>query len=208
MLKFSQAGREILRLFYFFLILSSSSFAQEKSNIEIFNLLIDSSLNEAAKKISAEKVIVEIESATYQPAFNDQIVSSLIKKNFQPVLNSESNGKAFAAVLSLKIIRAEVNYSNMEKESFLGDYSVKRKVKLAGEYLIYNPHKDPELYQFNLSNVDSVRVNSQKNIETDKFNFTKGEMPAEPFFSSALEPIIAITAAAAAVILFFVLRSQ
>jgi hypothetical protein len=40
------------------------------------------------------------------------------------------------------------------------------------------------------------------------YNFTKGDVPPEPFFSSLLEPTVAIVTTALAVALFFAIRSN
>jgi len=47
-----------------------------------------------------------------------------------------------------------------------------------------------------------------KSLENPNHPFTKGNIPAEPFFESIPEPVLAIGTAATAVILFFILRSK
>ena len=102
--------------------------------------------------------------------------------------------------------KAEVEYSEQERDGWFGDYFVPRTVFLQGNY--FNSYSGKGLQEFNISVMDTVNVENIGEFENDSFPFTKGEVPAEPFFSSLLEPVIAIGVAAAAVVLFFSVRSK
>ena len=65
-----------------------------------------------------------------------------------------------------------------------------------------------QVKDFNLSTKDTINVEDVEIIEDRSYPFTQGELPAEPFFSSILEPVVAISAAAVTVILFFSVRSK
>jgi hypothetical protein len=55
---------------------------------------------------------------------------------------------------------------------------------------------------------DTIWVKDINTLENESFDFTKGQIPTEPFFLSIWEPVIAIGIAAAVIILFFSIRSQ
>jgi len=61
---------------------------------------------------------------------------------------------------------------------------------------------------FKFNYIDTVDANKIKNIEDPAIPFTQAALPAEPFFSSIYEPVIAVGAAALTVILFFTVRSK
>jgi hypothetical protein len=56
--------------------------------------------------------------------------------------------------------------------------------------------------------IDTIKVDDIKNLENISFKFTTGSLPPEPFFSGLFEPVFALGTAAAAVILFFTIRSK
>ena len=61
-------------------------------------------------------------------------------------------------------------------------------------------------YKYNFS--DTVALSNINNLQNIAYSFTSPEIPNEPFFSSLLEPTIAIGTAAVAVYLFFNIRSK
>jgi hypothetical protein len=83
---------------------------------------------------------------------------------------------------------------------------MQRKIDLSGSYSISKETVISE--RFDYAYIDTVSVDDAKAIENPSFPFTQAEIPSEPFFSSLLEPAIAIGSAALAVILFFTIRSK
>ena len=78
-------------------------------------------------------------------------------------------------------------------------------MELSGNYFISN---QSQVKDFKLTVVDTVNVENVQELENRSYPFTQGELPPEPFFSSLLEPIVAIGAAATVIILFFSVRSK
>jgi hypothetical protein len=75
-----------------------------------------------------------------------------------------------------------------------------------GNYLLTFSENGKTKFEF--SAVDTVKVEDVKLLENESFPFTQSNIPAEPFMSGIAEPLIAITAAAAIIILFFSIRSK
>ncbi len=209
---FNIAGEKlkILRFFIFVLFFTSIGKAQPTNNLDIFYLLIDSAATQAAKNISSisAEVAVTFETGIYYTIFENRIISRL-SSNGLKVLRSRDT-KTEIPNLNFVIQNAEVKYGEQERDGFLGDFYVSRELILSGNYLITSSEvsSSNELKEFNYSFTDKVKVEDIDKIENRSFPFTSGKLPSEPFFSSLLEPVIAVGAAAIAVILFFSVRSK
>ena len=55
---------------------------------------------------------------------------------------------------------------------------------------------------------DTVLFDEIKSLSNSSLPFTKGEAPAEPFFASLWEPVIAVGTAIVTIFLFFTIRSK
>lgn len=107
--------------------------------------------------------------------------------------------------LQFVIESTSVKYGDMFRKGFLGSFYVPRTIHLKGNYLIMEGNS---IKEFNLVYSDSIDVDNIPEVENEFYPFTKGVIPPEPFFSSIIEPVIAIGTTAAAVILFFTVRSR
>ena len=101
---------------------------------------------------------------------------------------------------------AGLEYGEIDRDGWFGDYYVPRTLFIKGNYL--NTSSNKGLQQFFITAIDTVKVEELELLENNSFPFTEGNIPAEPFLSSVWEPIIAIGVAAAAIILFFTVRSK
>ena len=94
----------------------------------------------------------------------------------------------------------------MFKDGWFGSHYVQRFETIYGNYL--QSSSESMKKEFKITQLDTVKVEEIKNLENESFPFTKGTIPSEPFLSGFAEPIIAIGTAAAAVVLFFTIRSK
>lgn len=175
--------------------------AQKKTNLDVFNELIDSSVTRAVSFIpeNVKNIKFELNNDSFA-VFNSEIISAFSNRGYN--LASESN----SFDIQYFINNAVTSYGEIYREGFLGDYFVPRKIILSGGYNFSGSTiftKD-----FNYSYVDTVNVDSIGTIENSVYPFTQAKLPSEPFFSSILEPVIAVGTAALAVILFFTIRSK
>ncbi len=179
-----------------------SCFAQEKTNLEIYNELVDSSVVNLISFIpdSIKTLNIEMNTGTSFEVFNSEIISDLTKEGYKLI----SNDEAFKIQYLIK--DASVNYGEIYRDGFLGDYYTPRFIHLSGNFNLMG--KTIVTREFNYSGKDTVKVDNVKNIENFAYPFTQGKLPSEPFFSGILEPIFAVGTAALAVILFFTIRSK
>lgn len=103
---------------------------------------------------------------------------------------------------------ANIKYNDVFKDGLFGIYLVEREANVKG---MFNSSKDGKLIkgrEFEFNAIDTVFYSNISNLENIAYSFTQAELPDEPFFSSTLEPVIAIGTAAVAVYLFFNIRSK
>ncbi len=189
---------------FFILIFCSTLQSQTKSNLDIFYSLADSSVNKITDELPLTKdsINLNLTLGNAYSIFGNRIISSLTKKN-KIIVGAETEN---TLTINLVIDKAKVEYGEMFRDGFLGSQKVPRNLFLTGNYLIKD--KNEKVNYFNYAYADTIDVAEIKQLENISYPFTQNEMPAEPFFSSLWEPVIAIGAAAAAVYLFFSVRSK
>ncbi len=209
-LKIAGEKNKNLRLFIFIILFTFAGKAQTQSNLEIFYSLIDSAAVNASENISpiVSEVNVTLDLGIYYSIFENRILSRLGQNGLKVTRGTNSTQKSHH--LNFIIDNASVNYGDQKRDGFLGDFHVTRNVTLSGNYLLTSDAESSmnELKEFSFTFNDMVKVEDIEKLENRSFPFTQGTLPPEPFFSSILEPVIAVSAAAAAVILFFSVRSK
>ena len=143
---------------------------------------------------------IEMNTGTSFEIFNSEIISDLNQEGYKLI----SDNRAFRIQYLIK--NATVDYGNMYRDGILGDYYVSRSVLLSGNFNLTG--ETTVTHEFNYSSKDTIKADDVKNLENPAYPFTQGKMPAEPFFSGILEPVVAVGTAALAVILFFTIRSK
>ncbi len=197
-----------LILIFILLIFFSGNFAfgQTKTNLELFYSLIDSAVNSASKQIPAndKNIKLNFNLGSIYSIFENRVISDFSKdgKKIVPIDSSKGND----LTLNFACENAVVIYGKMFRDGLFGSFHVPRTVSISGSYIF--PFSDAKLHNFNFLINDTVRVDQIKTIENNSYPFTKGQIPAEPFLPSLIEPVIAIGATALAVILFFTVRSK
>lgn len=188
------------------LISFASISAQSKDNLSIFFGLADSASNSVINTLSenCKEVKINFEQGNDFGVFTNQILKNFKSKKIN-IFTGNIDSLNFP-VINFTIINAKVSYSSLFREGILGDYFTERKLSLSGNYSILN--NGTFLKKFNYSYSDTINYSQIKHFENGSYPFTNGEIPAEPFFSSFYEPVVAIGASALAIILFFTIRSK
>jgi hypothetical protein len=101
---------------------------------------------------------------------------------------------------------AGVEYGEMFRDGWFGTHYIQRYSTIFGNYL--NTFSDTGKQEFEITLVDTVKVDDIKFIENESFPFTQGTTPSESFLSGFAEPLIAIGTAAAVIVIFFTVRSE
>lgn len=186
------------------LFIYSTLLSQSKSNFEIIDSLISISVSDVIKNIDYKKDYnFEFLGAEDYKILKTTIIRQLINNNINIVENTNSNKK-----ISYNLEQAEIKYLETFKDGLFGSYLVRRKADLTGSFFIYYDGKIEAAKSFNYTLEDSVFYSDVSQLENIAYTFTTAQLPEEPFFSSTLEPVIAIGTAAVAVYLFFNIRSR
>ena len=193
-----------LRFLFFTALLQISIFSQPVSNLDKFYDLLDSASTKFVTDIgTAKKVKLEITLGSDYVLFANQIRGKLLKQGIE-LINEDKPLNDFISA-NFVIDNALVTYSVPERDGFLGSFYAERILQLSGNYFISSNSK---IKSFSLVDKDTIDVEDVEKVENRSYPFTRGELPPEPFFSSLLEPIVAIGAAAVTIILFFSVRSK
>lgn len=173
--------------------------------MQVFYSLVDSSVAKINQKISTADIKISFTTGSYFDVLQNQVISDFEKLN-RKILPMTNKNSSDMTKVNYTIVNAKVKYGEMERDGFLGDFIMPRKIELSGSYSINNKIINAE--SFKVTNIDTVAVDDVGAIEDPSYSFTRGNVPPEPFLSSLLEPVIAIGSAAVAVILFFTVRSK
>jgi len=182
-----------------FSLLSLPIFGQTKTNLELFFQLADSAANKLALDINDQKNI----SIDFVLGKDYQVFQNSILSHFQDKVTKNETGKTS---VQFAVTEAVVNYGEPERKSLFGAFWVNRTLHLEGNYSIIS--SSSEVKNFSYSVNDEIPFEGLTMVENSSFPFTQGKIPDEPFFSSLLEPAIAVSSAAAAVYIFFTARSK
>jgi hypothetical protein len=192
------------RLLFFALLYSTLVFSQPVSNLDMFYQLIDSASTQFVNDIgNTKKVRLEFNLGTDYSLFANQIRGKILRKNIEIV--NENSTQENVVTANFVIDNTFVGYTEPERDGIFGDFFTERTTELSGNYYIST---NPAVKNFKFSVIDKINVEDVEDLENRSYPFTLGELPPEPFFSSLLEPIVAIGAAAVTVILFFSVRSK
>ena len=188
------------------MLISGIIFPQTRTNLEVFYSLNDTLVNQIVEDIphNTSEIMLTLNLGDVYSIFSNQIRSNFRKKGKEISVNRE--GKLLLPEINIVLEEAGVQYGETDRDGWFGDYFVPRKLFLKGNYL--NTASDKGLQQFFITAIDTVKVEELASLENDSFPFTKGNIPAEPFLSSVWQPVIAIGVAAAAILLFFTVRSK
>ena len=178
--------------------------AQSSSNLNRIYGLIDESVDKISAKLeNTEEYKIEFELPSEYSIFKNIVLNKFREKSEASFVEID-----FAGRLNYSIAEAGTNYNKTFRKGFLGSYYIERKVFLSGSYSIAREGKITETGEFNYSGTDTVKKSDINQLESSALPFTKSEKPAEPFFGSLLEPVVAIGTAAVTIFLFFSVRSK
>ena len=197
----------------FFTILSISmlfsisiTFSQSKSNLQVLYSLNDSLTSQIINNLpeNENNIRLKLNLGDSYSIFANRIRSGF-SDNGVEIIPSDSSNSSLPEI-NIVMENAGVEYGDLDRSGWFGGYYTPRTIFISGNYFstaLTNPSSD-----YYIAVTDTVKVDSISTLENESFAFTRGKIPTEPFFSSIWEPVIAIGIAAAAVILFFSIRSK
>lgn len=188
------------------ILLSLQVNSQTKPNLDILYSLNDSLVNKICADLPEDvnKISLKLNLGQVYSVFSNRIKDKFIREGKIPSDNALS--ELDFPEINIVFEKAGVEYDEIERDGWFGDYLAPRTLFIRGNYL--NSWNESGLENFYIAETDTIKVDEINSLENDSFPFTKGNIPPEPFLSSLLEPVIAIGVAAISIILFFTLRSK
>ena len=210
MLKYSAHGNR-LNVYLFcpiILIYYSIGFSQSqlKKNLEVIYSLTDSLVNKIVDEIPGDqkKIMLTLNLGNTYSLFENNIKTSFIKNGIQ-ILDQPPDEINIPSV-NIVIEGAGIEYGEIFRDGWFGAHFLPRRAAVFGNYNQSFAENGKE--NFEISTLDTIRVDDIKELENESFPFTQANIPPEPFLSGIAEPLIAIGTAAAIIILFFSIRSE
>src|SRR4030065_553707 len=144
-----------LRIVLLFLLINVSHQAQTKTNLDVFKVLVDSSITEALVNISdsPKDIYLDLKLGSSYAILEDQIFKSIKahKKKISLISNPSEN-----IGLGYSIENAVVNYGEIFRDGFLGDHFVERKVFISGSYRFQD--KEVKIKDFYLVIIEHIFI--------------------------------------------------
>lgn len=192
-------------LILFFLI-SPEIESQTKTNLDIFYSLTDSLVDQINSEIPAseKKILLTLNLGQSYSLFSNSI-KERFRKNGKELLEQPPDELNIPQV-DIVLEGAGVEYGDLFRDGWFGTHYIQRYSTIYGNYL--QTFSEVGKKDFEITKLDTVRVEDLKQLENESFPFTKGIIPSEPFLSGFAEPLIAIGTAAAVIVLFFTVRSE
>lgn len=180
--------------------------SQTKTNLDVFYSLTDSLVDEINYELpSNEKMLL----LTLNLGQSYSLFSNSIKERFRQrgkeILEQPTDELNIPHV-DIVMEGAGVEYGEMFRDGWFGTHYIQRYSTIFGNFL--NTFSETGMKEFEITRMDTVKVDDIKFIENESFAFTKGTTPSEPFLSGFAEPLIAIGTAAAVIVIFFTVRSE
>ena len=198
------------KFFFLFLILillnTPDIESQTKTNLDVFYLLTDSLVDQINSEIpeSEKKILLTLNLGQTYSLFSNNI-KERFEKNEKEILEQPPDELSIPHV-DIVMEGAGVEYGEIYRDGWFGSHYIQRYSTIFGNYLQSFSESDKK--EFEITRMDTVRVEDIKFLENESFPFTKGTIPSESFLSGFAEPLIAIGTAAAVIVIFFTVRSE
>ncbi len=198
--------KKFIPLLILFLLTSPEVESQTKTNLDVFYSLTDSLVDQINSEInsSEKKILLTLNLGQSYSLFSNSI-KERFKQSGKEILEQPTDELNIPNV-NIVLKGAGVEYGEMFRDGWFGTHYIQRYSTIFGNYL--HTFSAGGKKEFEITSVDTVKVEDLKFIENDSFPFTKGTIPSEPFLSGFAEPLIAIGTAAAVIVIFFTVRSE
>lgn len=200
------SGKFLLPIIVFISLATLRVNCQTKTNLDVFYSLSDSLVDKINSEIpsSEKKILLTLNLGQNYSLFSNSIKDRFIK-NGKEILDQPPDELNIPTV-DIVMEGAGVEYGEMFRSGFFGTHYIQRYSTIFGNYL--QTFSDKGKQEFEITALDTVKVEDINSLENQSYPFTKGTVPAEPFMSGLAEPLIAIGTAALVIVLFFTIRSE
>ena len=206
-----------LLLFLFLFTIRGISFSQENSssNLSEINKLIEESLVPLENNLillGKEKLyLLSDESKSIQGDY----MLKILKRNlsgYKMLFKSGNPDFSDSVDYFIKIARPSIKtlYKKIFDEDIIGTKKVEREITVKYDLTLEDKKNLSEIFRNKFSNKhkDSFNIDEQSLIEDRNYDFSRSAIPEENTVNQLLYPALIIMSTAAAIILFFTIRSN
>lgn len=198
---------------FFFLTIRGISFSQDRftTNLEIVNSLIDESFISLNNNL-----LISGKDKFYLVLFDPSVPESsyLFERfknrfyDYKLIINEDSDSIDYKIVFKTPVIKTK--YNRIFTDQLLGTKKVEREISVSYGSELEEKDSSKILYKqnFNKKAKDSLDLDKVSIAEDKRFNFSSSNLPEESTLNQVLFPAIIIGISAAAIILFFTIRSK
>lgn len=206
-----------LLLFLFLFTIRGISFSQENSssNLSEINKLIEESLIPLENKLillGKEKLyLLSDESKSIQGDYMLKILKRNLSE-YKILLKPGNTDFTDSVDYLIKIAQPSIKtlYKKIFDEDIIGTKKVEREITVKYDLTLEDKKNLNEVFRNKFSNKykDSFNLDEQSLIEDRNFDFSRSAIPEENTVNHLLYPALIIMSTAAAIILFFTIRSN
>ncbi len=110
--------------------------------------------------------------------------------------------------INIKDLSMGVSYTRPEGKSLLGEELTRRVISVSFEYSFYKNETKVAGKKFSENYKDSINVKDYEYVQNQDFPFMNSELPEKSFLGRVFVPALVVLTSAAAVVLFFTIRSK
>ena len=192
--------------FFILLILFCTSVnAQQKTNLDIINNLIEKSVTKVDSILNVNKSI----NLSVTAPSSLELLKSKIFKSFQDnnyTLSASSNESNPTVNYTLSTLKVE--YKNPFSDGLFSSLLAEREISLNSTFTITGIDKKINSYGFNETKIDTVKLDEIHSLENPTLPFTQSEIPSSPLLSNLWEPILVVGTLIITIVLLFSVRSK
>lgn len=197
----------LLTLLVIFNWISSEIFAQPKKNLEVIQELSKNVYDSLFSQIgfsAGDSITLVVKPSPDYWIVEHNILQGLIKKNKLCLL--PDTNLSTVTTIELAIIKMDVRYESIFRQTFLSQKQVVRVVELTVSSKVTKDRNLIAIKTFDQHNKDTVALESINQLENEHILSTKGVLPADAILDRVLSPVIITSSVAVIVYLFFTLR--
>ncbi len=188
-----------------FLLISVSTIAQTKTNLDVIYKLIDRSVSKADSILGTKQTInLSFTAPSQLEVLKPKIFQTFSSHGYSLTTSTnESNPAVNYTVTSLK-----VEYKNPFSDGLFGGLLLERKVSFDYSLTITSADKTIKSFSNTESQIDTVKIDEISGLENQTLPFTQSTIPSAPLLSNLWEPIIVVGTLIVTIVLLFSIRSK
>ncbi|TSA26157.1 MAG: hypothetical protein D4R68_07795 [Ignavibacteriales bacterium] len=188
-----------------FLLISVSSIAQIKTNLDVIYKLIDRSVSRADSILGTKQTInLSFTSSPILEVLKPKIFQTFNEHGYLLTSSTiESNQAVNYTVTSLK-----VEYRNPFSDGLFGGLLLYREISFNYSLTITRADKTIKSLSYIESQIDTVKFDEISRLENQMLPFTQSSIPSTPLLSNLWEPIIVIGTLIVTIVLLFSIRGK